>query len=115
MQKLVKKKCPTCGIIFLPKSPKNIYDRRICFKKAWYHRKKAEELKNKKFPVFLCPSCKRKITLDFDPVKSNRKWEQFVCPNCHILLINVKEFIITTDINLCPKKDTNKQKIIKEN
>lgn len=93
-----KRKCPTCGISFVPKSEKNIFHNRRCFKKNYYHRKKAEELSNIKFPVFLCPNCGSKIALLFDPVKEYQKWAKFSCPHCSVLMISVCEKILTQDV-----------------
>lgn len=98
MRRKVKIKCKTCGKRFLPKSEKNIFCERKCFKKDFYHRKKAEELQDKKFPVFLCPSCNKKIEIDFDPVIESLRWSYFSCPACNVLMINVSENIITQDV-----------------
>lgn len=98
MKKLVKIRCGSCKVFFLPKSQKNIYCKRSCFKKAFYYKKKAEELlERKKFPSFKCPSCSRSIKLDFDPVKEDRRWLDFSCPHCRVLMINVCEEIITQE------------------
>lgn len=98
MKKLSRTPCPTCKKKFTPKSEKNYYCCRKCFKKAYYHRVKAEELKNKKCPTFLCPSCDQTITLDFDPVKDSFRWLHFVCPGCNVLMISVSELISTGDL-----------------
>ena len=91
--------CPSCKEKFLPKSPKNIYCSRRCFKKAYYHKKKKEERLNKeKFPIFKCPSCESRIELDFDPVVDHLKWAHFKCPNCGTLMICVFEDIVTNDV-----------------
>lgn len=92
-----KIKCKTCGNVFVPKSDKNIFCHRRCFKKDFYHRKKAEELNNIKFPSFKCPSCSVSIELTFDPVKEDRLWLNFSCPFCQVLMINVCEEITTQD------------------
>ena len=101
MQILDKIICKTCQNSFLPKNPKNIFCTRRCFKKDFYHRKKAEELNNKKFPIFRCPSCNNKITLEFDPVKNQTAWTNFLCPHCNVLMINVCEEIQTQDSSIC--------------
>ena len=100
MKTIKKRKCPTCGIFFLPKSDKNIFHNRRCFKKNYYYRKKTEKLSNIKFPVFLCPNCTKKIELSFDPVKEHHKWEQFSCPFCSILMISVWEELVTQDVSI---------------
>lgn len=92
--------CPTCNDQFLPKSEKNIYCKRACFKKAHYHRKKAEELSNIKFPAFICPNCFQRVELDFDPLKQDNKWLNFCCPHCSVLMINVWEEIVTQDVRI---------------
>lgn len=86
-----------CKKEFTPKSDKNVYHNRKCFKKAYYHKKRAEKLMEVKFPVFKCPSCSRTIELGFDPVKEDRLWLGFSCPFCSVLMINVWEEIITQD------------------
>ena len=98
MRKLNKITCKTCKKSFLTKNNKKIFCTRKCFKKNYYHRKKAEELSNIKFPVFLCPNCGKKIELNFDPVKDHRKWTKFSCPNCNVLMINVCEEIVVKDV-----------------
>ena len=95
---VVKIICKTCKKLFLPKSEKHIFCTRKCFKKDFYHRKKAEELSNKKFPTFICPNCQRIVELDFDPVKEQKKWANFSCPHCSVLFINVSEYISTQDV-----------------
>ena len=89
--------CPTCGREFLPKSEKNQYCKRSCFKKAYYHRKKGEELSANHCPHFTCPSCGQSITLPFDPTKDTMRWLGYQCPGCHTLMINVSEAIVTQD------------------
>ena len=97
MKTLKPIKCPTCGDIFTPKSERNIYCKRSCFKKAFYHRKKAEELNACHFPFFTCPNCDQSIRLDFDPVKENMRWLGYQCPGCNTLMINITEEILTGD------------------
>lgn len=90
--------CQACKKSFLPKSEKNIFCSRKCFKKAYYHRMKGEEIADlKKFPTFLCPSCGTSITLDFDPVKNSQKWLHYSCPGCNTMMINVSDLINTKD------------------
>ncbi len=89
--------CKTCGTRFLPKSPKNVFCTRKCFKKNFYHRKKLEDLNAKKFPSFVCPNCGKKIDLEFDPLLDELKWAHYECPFCRTLLINVCEYINTQD------------------
>lgn len=97
MRKLKEIACKTCQKMFLPKSDKNIFCNRRCFKKDFYHRKKAEELLNVKFPIFKCPSCSKGIPLTFDPVKEERMWLNFSCPFCNVLMIFVYEEIVAQD------------------
>jgi len=94
---LPKIKCQTCGIIFQPVSERNLFHNRRCFKKAYYHRKKAEELNASHFPFFKCPDCQQMIVLDFDPVVDSMRWLKFKCPICNALMISISENIITTD------------------
>ena len=100
MNKIVEIQCKTCGEMFMPKSPKNVFCTRKCFKKNFYHRKKAENLNAKKFPSFICPSCGKKVDLDFDPLTNNGKWTQFQCPFCRTLMINIVEYISTEDVKI---------------
>lgn len=90
--------CKTCGKVFLPKSDNNLFCERKCFKKDYYHRKKAENLAAQKFPDFLCPTCGGSIRLDFDPSQDTMQWLDFLCPTCSTLMINVSEEIITQDL-----------------
>ena len=96
--KFPKRICKTCGEEFMPSSEKNVFCSRKCFKKDYYHRKKAEELISRSiFPIFKCPSCKQIINLDFNPVVDAYKWSHFICPGCNTLMINVSDGIITDD------------------
>jgi hypothetical protein len=100
MRKLKKIPCKTCKKKFLPKSEKNVFCNRKCFKKDFYHRKKIEELNSIKFPTFKCPSCFRNIELTFDPVKDEKLWLGFSCPFCNILMISVCEKIVAQDSSI---------------
>ena len=87
-----------CHRWFTPKSDKNIYCRRLCFKKANYQKIKCEESLNaKKFPVFRCPTCGTTIELDFNPIKKSGRWLKFKCPECNVLMISVVDFVMTKD------------------
>lgn len=97
MKTLTKKMCPTCNEPFLPKSERNQYCGRSCFKKAYYHRKKAEELASNKCPDFTCPTCGQHIKLEFDPVRENMRWLHYKCNGCNTLMIEVAEQIVTQD------------------
>ena len=101
MKPLSEKICPTCEVPFTPKSERNIYCKRSCFKKAFYHRKKAEELNACHFPFFTCPKCGQAIRLEFDPVKESMRWLSYQCPGCNVLMINVSEKIVTQDESIC--------------
>lgn len=92
--------CNACKVRFFPKSEKNIYCTRKCFKKYFYHKKKAEELANIKYPCFKCPSCQQLINLDFDPTKYTDRWDKYVCPGCNTLMINVSEEIYAQDMSI---------------
>jgi len=92
--------CKTCGINFLPKSPKNVYCKRTCFKKAYYNHKKIVDQNAKKYPSFICPSCGKKVDLDFDPLVNDLKWSRFECPFCCTLMISVCEYISTEDTKI---------------
>ena len=101
MNRLTKRKCPTCKKVFMPKSERNIYHSRSCFKKAYYTRKQKEALTNIKFPVFLCSNCKGKVILDFDPILHDKEWLNFRCPFCSVLLVNVFERITARELTTC--------------
>jgi len=95
--KMKKIPCGTCGVMFEPKSDRNKYHNRSCFKKAFWIRQKEKNKKIGNFPTFKCPNCGQKITLPFDPVKEISKWANYSCPGCNTLMINVSEEIITQD------------------
>lgn len=78
----------------MPKCEKNTFCSRRCFKKDYYHRKKAEEAGKSKFPRFSCPECGQFITLDFDPHKKVEKWLTYKCPGCNTLMICVSDEIV---------------------
>jgi len=92
--------CLVCGKKFLPKSEKNYYCCRRCFKKAYYHKKKGEELNLKEYPFFICPKCLKQIKLDFDPATESTRWLHYSCPNCSTLMINVSETISIGDVSI---------------
>jgi len=56
-----------------------------------------EKNKESRFPTFICPNCKEKTHLDFDPTTKGSKWLKFTCPYCSVLTINITEYIITQD------------------
>lgn len=89
--------CKTCQKMFMPKSGRNIFCNRKCFKKDFAKRVPEG---CKKFPIFLCPNCNERIELDFDPTVKSNQWLDFRCPLCNILMINVWEDIKTEDISL---------------
>ena len=98
MKKIIKKICPVCKKKFIPKSKRNQYDSRRCFKKNYYYKRKVQELlETKKFPIFKCPSCSRNIELSFDPTKEDNRWLDFKCPFCHILMVCVWDEIYAQD------------------
>lgn len=101
MHRLVKIKCTECGKMFLPKSERNIFSSRKCFKQNYYRRKKLEELTNIKFPIFQCPNCKSKIELKFDPIDEDSRWLDFRCPFCSILLVSVVDSILSKEKTIC--------------
>ena len=102
--KFAKRLCKTCGNEFQPKCEINVFCSRRCFKKNYYHRKKAEEINAQTFPIFICSVCKEEIVLKFDPTKNSFKWIHFVCPKCIICILDVSEDIITYSPN-CEKTD----------
>ncbi len=81
----------------MPKSERNKFCCRSCFKKDFYHRKKAEELNARKTPSFKCPLCDQYIILPFDPVIYAEKWTNYKCPGCNTLMITVTEEIRAQD------------------
>ena len=97
LNKMKKIKCKNCDVIFTPKSDKNVFHNRRCFKQSYYNRKKLEELNNLKFPSYKCQLCSRHIELDFDPMKDDRRWLDFTCPFCGFLMISVVEEIVTQE------------------
>ena len=97
MQKLI---CAlkSCKNKFTPKSERHIYCSRSCFKRANYYKKREEEGKNKKFPIFLCPNCHQMTELTFDIIKYEEKFYMFTCPHCRTLFINISECLVAQDI-----------------
>lgn len=100
MQSLTEIACKTCGKIFFPKSERNKFCSRRCFKKDFYHRKKAEELSAQKFPEFVCPKCGQDIILGFDPTKDTMRWLHYSCNGCNTLMIEVTEAIVVQDASI---------------
>lgn len=92
-----KIECKTCKESFIPKSEINRFCSRRCFKKDFYHRKKAEEINQRRLPGFTCPSCGQCIVLPFDPVKCEDAWTSYDCPGCNTLMISVSESIVTSE------------------
>lgn len=86
-----------CGEPFTPRSKKNVFCERRCFKLFDYRRHKELGGNTKKFPVFTCPTCRNVINLDFHPIKRADLWLKFKCPHCNILMINVVDSIKTLD------------------
>jgi len=85
MHRLVIIKCKTCSKEFLPKSEKNVFCSRRCFKREYYHRKRAEELIENQNPSFICTKCGQSTVLDFNPIEESDRWLEFKCPNCNTL------------------------------
>lgn len=98
----IKRNCQICGAEFIAIKTTQLFDKRKCFKRAYYIRKKAEmadEAASPKYPIYYCNVCNFKIQLDFDPVKNSDLFENHKCPNCnftrkHAWQHNV-EFIFT--------------------
>lgn len=88
--------CKTCDESFVPKSEKNIFCSRKCFKKDFYRRKKNEVIEIT-FPDFICKSCNNKAALNFDPIENPEIWLKFRCPNCSVLFINVVDTLSAED------------------
>lgn len=95
MKKIVKIRCGNCHQYFLPKSAKNIFCNRKCFKQNYYRRIKEADLKRAKtFPIFKCPICLNFIELSFDPILFDNMWLDFRCPICvSFLSVNVFELV----------------------
>lgn len=84
MVKYSKKKCKNCGKPFFPKSEKNIFCSRKCFKKDYYYRKKEED--DTGFPIYVCPKCGLRIKMEIHPIRDNLKWlewHKLPCPGCY--------------------------------
>jgi len=88
-------KCENCGEDFLPKSEKNIFCSRKCFKKNYYHRLKKEAVD--KYPAYTCPTCCASFLLTFDPTKEYQKFKNILCPFCSTLMINVCDSLVAED------------------
>lgn len=87
-----------CEKPFVPRSKKNVFCKRRCFKLFDYRKQKNKQDNIKKFPVFTCPTCNNLINLDFNPIKKTDLWLKFKCPHCNILMINVVDDIKALDI-----------------
>ena len=75
--------CLTCGEDFVPKTARQVYCCRRCFKKAYTAKNKASE-----YPIFACPSCRVKTPLDFHPKRNLNRWLEFCCSNCGYCVTN---------------------------
>lgn len=95
MFKKEKIHCKNCEKLFTPKSEKNIFCSRKCFKKDYYHRKKDSETSTN--VRFICPECGNETILDFDITKNIQRWNNFSCPKCDVLFVNVFDEIIMTE------------------
>jgi len=95
MSKLPIIKC-ICGKEFQPKSPKNRFCCRKCFKKEYLSRIKPKEKIS--FPQFKCSKCGQHIKLNFHPEKDTTKWLKYRCLGCDTLFIDVCEEILADDV-----------------
>lgn len=73
-----KKICPTCGNVFIKYNPRHNFCSRRCFR-IFYNK---NQLKEYKYPFYICSACGRKTKLDFHPKISYQKWADFLCPGC---------------------------------
>ena len=71
------KKCLICGSVFIPKTYRHQFCARKCFLQYF---KKSQ--KQGRFPIYVCPCCKKQVQLDFFPKMNQYKWEHFQCPLC---------------------------------
>lgn len=81
----IKRNCAVCGVEFWAIKSTQLYEKRACFKKAYYLRQKAliaEDIKRPKYPLYNCGICNMVSPLDFDPVKYPLKFEEHKCPHC---------------------------------
>jgi hypothetical protein len=74
---LPDRNCKTCGRLFTPDRRRNIFCSRQCYRDSYQIAKQTENN-----PMCICPYCKEKTRLDFDPKKEYKKWALFVCPLC---------------------------------
>lgn len=68
--------CHQCGKSFLPRTKKHSFCCKKCYRQFYWQKKE------KISPFFVCPRCRNKTKLDFDPKKKFKKFENFVCPYC---------------------------------
>ncbi len=73
---MTTKKCLNCGKTFYPRTYKHSFCCKKCYRKHYWLSKE------KNYPVFICPKCRERIKLSFDPKKKFRELETTVCPNC---------------------------------
>lgn len=66
-----------CGIEFKPKTPKQLYCHRACFKDAWKRKRRTTGK-----PKFRCPECGKVSQLEFNP-KSKLALYKWMCECGH--------------------------------
>lgn len=66
-----------CKKRFIPKTYRHVFCSRKCFKLEYKN-----SMKENKYPLFICPNCRKKIKLDFHPRSSFIKWKKFKCEYC---------------------------------
>lgn len=99
MSKMPQIKCKNCGKPFTPKSEKNIFCSRKCFKQDYYYREK-ERNDDTGFPMYRCPDCGQVIEMEVHPIRNNfewLEWRKVPCPGCNTLMIFVSDELITED------------------
>lgn len=69
--------CLYCGEHFEKVKSHQLYCKRLCFRKAYYKKKKA-----KKFPSFRCSQCGEISKLTFHVKECINKWEDLQCSFC---------------------------------
>lgn len=72
-----RRRCLHCRKMFTPKTARQYFHVRKCY--MLNYRKKQKE---NKYPIWICPKCRKKTQLDFHPKMNIEKWRKFQCSHC---------------------------------